>query len=205
MNIYRMPDGALAEMGKNIATKLAAHEVTCFDNALADDLSAAMTPVNTAYETVIEECVVVDTTKKATFQAKRDQRALEIERINTVLRYLKSVNAEKKYYDMLGLPYRKSASTVVPAAPTQLSASGTSNGINELVWSGNNTSGSVVYEMWRRHGDEGDWGFLNLTKKQRLTDTPVTPGQYYEYKVRAVASNGTVSPWSNSAVVYGAP
>jgi hypothetical protein len=63
----------------------------------------------------------------------------------------------------------------------------------------------VGRDLWRRQGDEGDWGFLTLTKKQRSTDTPVKPGQYYEYKVRAVAANGAVSPWSNSAVVYGAP
>lgn len=65
--------------------------------------------------------------------------------------------------------------------------------------------GAVVYEMWRRQGDTADWKFLMVTKKQRLTDTPVTPGQYYEYKVRSVAANGTMSPWSNTAVVYVAP
>lgn len=51
------------------------------------------------------------------------------------------------------------------------------------VWgirTGNNQPGSVMYEVWRRHGDTVDWYFLKVTKKQRATDTPVTPGQYYE-------------------------
>jgi hypothetical protein len=60
------------------------------------------------------------------------------------------------------------------------------------------------YEIWRRHGDEGPWGIIATTRKQAFADTPVTPGQYYEYKVRAVAAKST-SNYSNSAVVYGAP
>jgi hypothetical protein len=205
MDIRRLPDNSIVDMGKNIAAKLAAHEVTCFTNALADELAAAMDPVNTALETAIEECVVMESTKIATFQAKRDQRVLGVDRIATVQKYLASVGAKKKFYDMLGLPYRKAASRVVPEAPGKLAATGASNGVNDIEWAGNNKSGAVVYELWRRHGDTGDWQFLKLTQKQRATDSPVTPGQYYEYKVRAVAANGAMSPWSNTAVVYGAP
>ncbi|MEP6848972.1 MAG: hypothetical protein ABI999_08945, partial [Acidobacteriota bacterium] len=67
---------------------------------------------------------------------------------------------------------------------------------------GNNKSGSVVYQVWRRQGDTGAWGLLATTKKQTFTDAPVTPGQYYEYKARASAAR-SVSHFSNSAVVYG--
>lgn len=205
MDIRRIPDGHLVDLGKNIQTKLENHEIECFDNALADALAAAMAPTNTALEAAIEECVVVETNKVATFQVKRDHRAVEIDRITTVQRCLASVNADKKYYDMLGLPYRKTPSRVVPESPSNLAATGTSNGVNDIEWIGNNKSGSVVYELWRRHGDTADWSFLGLTRKQRSVDTPVKPGEYYEYKARAVAANGSMSPWSNTAVVYGAP
>lgn len=59
----------------------------------------------------------------------------------------------------------------------------------------------IVYEKWRREGDEGDWGICIATKQQRFTAEGVTPGQYYEYKVCAKASKN-VSLFSNSTVVY---
>lgn len=86
--------------------------------------------------------------------------------------------------------------------PTNLSVFGYSNGINRGKFSGNNKRGRVVYEIWRRQGDTGGWLLHATTKKQSFTDTPVTPGQYYEYRVRAVAAK-SVSHFSNPAVVYG--
>ena len=107
-------------------------------------------------------------------------------------------------YDRCQFNFPKAKSTVIANDPTELTAVGTSNGVNTLTFKGNNKSGSVVYEIWRRQGDEGSWGIIGNTKKQTYADTPVTPGQYYEYKVRAVAAKST-SNFSNSAVVYGAP
>ncbi len=54
----------------------------------------------------------VENNKVSRFQEKRSQRAVEIERIATVQRYLVSVGADKKFFDMCGLPYR----TTRPAA-----------------------------------------------------------------------------------------
>ncbi|MEQ1922683.1 MAG: hypothetical protein ABL952_09255, partial [Pyrinomonadaceae bacterium] len=87
--------------------------------------------------------------------------------------------------------------------PTNLSAFGYSNGVNTLRFDGNNKPGRVVYELWRRHGDTVDWYLHMTTRRQRLIDTPVSPGQYYMYKVRAVGAR-SVSNFSNVAVVYGA-
>ncbi len=111
--------------------------------------------------------------------------------------------APKDQYDLCGFDYKETSTGPYQAQdPTELSAFGYSNGVNEMKFRGNNSLNSVVFEIWRRHGDEGPWGLLATTKKQSFTDTPVTPGQYYEYKVRATAAK-SVSNFSNSAVVYG--
>ena len=86
--------------------------------------------------------------------------------------------------------------------PSDLAVEGFSNQENRGRFRGNNASGTVVYEVWRREGDEGPWGLRMAVKKQSFTDAGVTPGQYYEYRVRAVAATN-MSGWSNSAVVYG--
>lgn len=112
--------------------------------------------------------------------------------------------APKDQYDLCGFDYREFASgPYQPADPTELSAFGYSNGVNEVKFRGNNKPGYVVYEIWRRHGDTAAWALHSTTSKQAFSDTPVTPGQYYEYKVRATAAKA-VSNFSNSAVVYGA-
>lgn len=46
------------------------------------------------------------------------------------------------------------------------------------------------------------WLLHATTRRQSFADTPVVPGQFYEYRVRAVGSR-SVSNFSYSAVVYG--
>jgi fibronectin type 3 domain-containing protein len=91
---------------------------------------------------------------------------------------------------------------IVAAEPSDLAAEGRSDGANYLTWTSNNKYGTVVYEIWRLHGDTAPWALHATTKKQSFTDTPVTPGQVYNYKVRAVAATNQ-SNYSNTAVVYG--
>ena len=74
-------------------------------------------------------------------------------------------------------------------------------GVNTIEFSA--TSGqNAVYEIWRRHGDTVDWYLHATATNPVFEDTGVTPGQYYEYKVRA-ASGGEYSEFSDTAVVYG--
>ena len=116
---------------------------------------------------------------------------------------LKAGLAPKKQYDLCGFDYPATRSRYEAQDPTKLSAFGYSNGVNKIRFSGNNRPGQAVFEIWRRHGDTVDWALHAITRKQSHTDTGITPGQYYEYKVRAIAAK-SVSNFSNSAVVYGA-
>ena len=84
-----------------------------------------------------------------------------------------------------------------------MAAVGFSNGVNTGRFNGNNKNSLVAYEVWRREGDTGAWHIHILTKKQTFKDEGVTPGQFYEYRVRARAAQ-TNSDFSNSTVVYGA-
>jgi hypothetical protein len=204
MNYRSLTDADLVDFAKNVESNLTNHKVTCLDNAVADDLAATLTPLNATFETKIEESAASEAATKAVNAEKREQRAQVEERLATVQSFLTANKGPEADYDRCGFNFSKGRSTVVANDPTELTAVGTSNGVNSLAFKGNNKSGSVVYEIWRRHGDEGPWGIIATTKKQVFADTPVTPGQYYEYKVRAVASKSQ-SNYSNSAVVYGAP
>jgi hypothetical protein len=117
---------------------------------------------------------------------------------------LRSALAPKKEFDLCGLdyPFSPRSGEYIAKDPSGLAVTGSSNGVNKGRFTGNNVRGAVMYDIWRRVGDEGAWTQHLLTKKQSFEDTGVTPGQYYEYRVRAVAAKN-VSQWSNSAVVYG--
>ena len=83
--------------------------------------------------------------------------------------------------------------------PTAVTAKGLPGRTNHLEFGGNNESS---FEIWRRHGDTVDWYLHTTTSDTAYDDSDVKPGQYYEYKVRAVRG-GSVSEFSGSAVVYG--
>jgi hypothetical protein len=204
MNYRSLTDADLVDFAKNVEKNLTDHKVTCLDKGVADDLAAALSPLNASFETKIEESAASEAATKAVNAEKREQRAQVEERLATVQSFLTANKGPESDYDRCGFNYPKAKSTVIANDPTELTAFGTSNGVNSLAFKGNNKSGSVVYEIWRRHGDDGPWGIIATTKKQNYADTPVTPGQYYEYKVRAAAAK-SVSNYSNSAVVYGAP
>jgi hypothetical protein len=83
--------------------------------------------------------------------------------------------------------------------PVGLVVTAVTEGLNRIEFSG---VGENSYEIWRRHGDTVDWYLHSTTERPTFEDSDVKPGQYYEYKIRAI--NGeAVSDFSPSAVVYG--
>jgi hypothetical protein len=201
MDYRRLTDADLVDFSKNVALQLSGHEVTGLENLLQDTLAATLTPLNTTFETTIESSVTQIAVKESTVASKLDLRDNIIERLAVVRNYLVAAETPKSSYEICGFTFPRSRSSVVAADPTDLSAQGFER-VNSLVWSGNNKPGSVVYEIWRLHGDTAVWTLHATTKKQSFTDAPVTPGQVYNYKVRAVAATNA-SNFSNVAVVYG--
>ena len=147
--------------------------------------------------------MVAETERKAAVSGRNATRLEIYDLLSQVRSALKTGKAPKEQYDLCGFDFPTPAvGAYIPQNPTELSVIGFSNGENHGKFVGNNKNGSVSYEIWRRQGDTGSWTYLRVIKKQAFIDMPVTPGQYYEYRVRAVASRA-VSNFSNTAVVYG--
>ncbi len=203
MDYRNLSDADLSDFSKNVEDQLIAHAVTGIDNTLADDLAAPLTPLNVSYPASIELAVENTAVKQSVVADKQSIRDDLLVRLATVRNYLIAAAAPRKSFERCGFTYPSPASIVTANDPTELAATGTSNGVNRITFIGNNRRGRVIYEVWRRQGDDGPWGIIAAIRRQAYSDTPVTPGQYYEYKVRAVAATNT-SNFSNSAVVYGA-
>ena len=203
MDFRKLTEYDLAFFAENIADLLAGTDLASIDAAVRTDLIAAIGTLPATLKTTTDAAEVIEGQRKGAISDRNmAKNALETA-ISQVKSALKTGLAPKKQYDLCNLDYPDAGRTrYIAADPTELSVVGFSNGIIKGTFTGNNTTGNVVYDIWRREGDEGPWAPRSITKKQRFEDTGVTPGQYYEYRVRAIAST-SISNFSNSAVVYG--
>lgn len=202
MDFRRLSDADLVDAAKNVEQQLIAHNVDGIDNTLADALAATLTALNPPFETVIENSVVQTAEKQSVIADKQTMRDELLAKLATVRNYLVAAESPKKAYEVCGFTFPKVRSTVVANDPSDLAGEGRSNGVNYLKWNGNNRTGTVVYEIWRRYGDGLPFVLHGTTRKQVYQDSPVQPGGEYTYKVRAVAATNT-SNFSNTALIYG--
>lgn len=201
---YRLLNGsATADFAANVATLLGGTELSALDNSFRTSMLAAIGTLPDSLAAAQAECMAIrDQAIAATSVRNALKDELDII-MSQVAAGLRAGLAPKAQFDLCGFGYPFGPRPrVVPAAPTALSAFGLSNGVNSIRFFGNNRPGRVSYEIWRREGRDGQWMLLKTTTKQSHSDTPVVPGQYYEYKARTQAATA-VSAFSGTAVVYG--
>jgi len=205
MDYRKLEDLKLAKFAADVLTILGGALLTSVDAHVTGSLAASIGALPATFEDQCEAAKQANDARKSAVSTKNGTRKMVLALMKQVRDTLVASNAPREQWDLLGFDYPDyTISRYIPNDPSKLSAVGYSNGVNEIRFSGNNSHGRVVYEIWRRHGDTIDWGLHATTKRQSHSDSPVTPGQYYEYKVRAVAARA-LSNFSNSAVVYGAP
>lgn len=203
MDFRTLKDNDLSDFAANVAFLLTGTALPSIDTTMRTALQTAIGTKPAVLAAQSASASVAEAERKAAVSAKNETKANVIDLMARVRDALKAGDATKEEYDLCGFDFPKApAGSYQAQDPTKLSAAGFSNGINRIRFSGNNQRGRVVYEVWRRQGDNGPWLLHGTTKKQSFTDSPVTPGQYYEYKVRAVAAK-SISNFSNSTVVYG--
>jgi hypothetical protein len=203
MNYRQMNAGMTADFAENVATLLGGTELSAIDAGVRTDLLTLIGTLPADLAAAQADVLVQQDQAVASVSARNDIKADLDTVLGQVAANLRAGLAPKEQFDLCGFDYPFGLrSRVIPVAPTDLSAFGTSNGLNTGRFTGNNKPQSVQYEIWRREGDEGPWMLLKITGKQSFSDSPVTPGQYYEYKVRAKAATES-SEFSGTAVVYG--
>lgn len=204
MEYRKLSDADLVGFAKNVEDQLTAHAVDGLTGPEADALAAELTALNTPYGVAVDASIGKTAEKESATAAKRALRDEVIFKLSSVRNHLLAAESPKKAYDICGFNFPQPPSTIIANDPTELSGQGFSNGVNRLVWKGNNKPGNVVYEVWRRYSDSDTipYVIIGTTRRQVFVDTPVVPGEYYRYKVRAVAATNT-SNFSNIAVVYG--
>jgi len=194
----------LIDWTTNAATGVANGKVAGFLAAQNTSISDALTDANAVLAAANLNAVEARSASMEATQLAQDA-AFEVQRLIQDLKYgMKSVESPASDYDAIGFdPPAEIRSIIMPATPTELAATGFSNGVNALTFAGNNEPGQVTYVIEAKIGDTAPYVMVGTTRKQAFRHQGVIPGQFYQYHVRAQASRGLVSDWSNEAVVYG--
>lgn len=204
MNPNNLTRAQLADFARNAATQVAAGKVTGLSPEQALSISETLMAeaeilAERDREQVAQRAASIEATQKARDQDVRVSRLLQS------LKYgMKSVRSTADQFDAVGFdPPVRVRQVVTPQTPGELSVKGFSNGVNSLRFAGNNGANSVRYIVEAKIGDSQQYAMVGVSKAQKFKHTGVTPGVFHQYRVRAEATRGRVSDWSNEAVVYG--
>jgi phage-related tail protein len=198
-----MNRASLADLGKNMATQIAAGKV-------AGLLPAQRAAISNAIAAASELVATLDKDQVAALAAFRQATTLAqsarfelLRLIQEAKNAMKSVGAEVHEYDAVGFdPPVIGRTPVTPQKPLELSAKGFSNGVNNLRFTGNNLPGRVNYIVEARAAEATQYTIIGVTRRQRFKHTGVKPGVPIMYRVYAQSARGLVSQRSNEAAVY---
>jgi len=103
----------------------------------------------------------------------------------------------------LGLdPNEGNFSNTPPSAPTDLVATGTSDGVNSLKWNRNGNRQGTTFIIEAKIANSADWLMIDAVTGSKYKHKNQTPGVKVQYRIRAKRGE-LESGTSNTAVVYG--
>jgi fibronectin type 3 domain-containing protein len=89
----------------------------------------------------------------------------------------------------------------VPAVPANLKAARLSSTSIKLTWS--SVPGASGYELYRSTSSSGKYYFIKRTSSLYYTNSGLTKGKTYYYKLRAYRTVGTTKVYSGWTTVIG--
>jgi len=151
----------------------------------------------------------LDLKEQLAFQAKGATAAKRTARSSTVAtvrqfaqEFQKNPNVTDAIRGDLGITIPDSnPSSTTPSVPTNLTAFGCSNGINQLRWNRNGNIGTTQFIIEARYGNDNNWQFVDVVTSSTYDHENQTPGEMVTYRVWAKRTDKR-SGYSNEAVVY---
>jgi hypothetical protein len=195
---------SLIDFARNSAAGLAAGKVPGFLPAQAEMFADLLIALADELEGNQSDAIA----KRSAAQGATSLAQQNASRLTKVLSQLKfgmrSVGAASDQFYALGFNAPDNVHHRIRAEmPTALDATGFSYGVNKLSWTRNNPNGSVMFVIEYKTSRQGPYSYLATVTSRKYEHKNVTPGQFYQYRVKAVTLGGDESDWSNEAVVYG--
>jgi hypothetical protein len=201
MRIDRKPPLELAQFLQNLAILLAGTELSAIDPVVRADLLADIGSLPDTIASRHEATAELARQLAAAFSSRNESMALGIAAGRRVRKSLDSANAPKEQWDLCGFDIPEGRrSEYVAEMPTALTVSEFYKGVVKGRFKGNNKSGSVLYEIHRKTGNDGPWVLHMAVGVPSFVDEDVALGVFYGYRVRARSAKN-LSMFSNMAVV----
>ena len=202
MNPRQLSRPEVVDFARNAIKALEDGKITGLSPAEAAELAATLSAATDKLATSDQKVVATRSAyREATEDASVDKA--DVIGILTGLKFrMRGTGAGPDEYKAAGFDPPAGTKRVDPETPGNLSATGYANGVNRLKYRGNNPAGAMIYTVQARTSLTTEWAIIGSTHKQSFKHEPVSPGQFYQYRVRADATNGRTSDWSNETVVY---
>ncbi len=92
--------------------------------------------------------------------------------------------------------------TVLPQTPTSVEATSISYNSIKISWAA--VTGTTAYEVWRAVSKEGPYTRLVSTEEVSYTDSNVTAGATYHYKIRAYKTMNAINVYGDFSIIVSA-
>ena len=200
-NPRRLSRPTLAVFAKSAAKAIADGKITELTPEQNLAMSAALDAEADLLAEADEKAVASAAQARTDTAIANDRQRKVVEMLSAYKFALRGLRAPASEYEALGFdPPADPANVTMPETPTKLRATGFSNGVNKLKYQGNNGANAVSFVLEANKGD--GWFMIGTTRNQSFKHEGVTPGQGCQYRVRAQATRGLTSAWSNTASVY---
>jgi|ERR1035437_476520 hypothetical protein len=203
MDFRKLRGIELSAFARNVLTLLAGNDLPAINDNIRTNLVSAIGVLPDDLAEQANAAFAAETQRMAAISVRRKLDGQLHNLMSQVKKSLDAGLATNDQYELCGFdPRVNPVSRYVPQNPTDLSVSMLSSGLIKGKFAGNNKKNRVFYEVWRRENAIGEWIYHIATRKRSFIEILATPGQHYEYKVRAVAA-ASVSNFSNTAIVNG--
>lgn len=158
---------------------------------------------NTLFNTSLNDQTAAQATARGAVADCTTERSDTIDLISRFAAIFKANPAiSDELIAQLGLPPRNQGGDHLPVYdPTNLSALGCSNGVNELKWNKNGNFAGVTYVIEAAYDGTTDFEIIDLSTTTKFEHFDQTPGREVVYRVFARRRN-IRSGYSNTAVIY---
>ena len=203
MDPNKLTRADLVEFSRNMAAMIAEGKVTGLLPQQVTSIAQAISDASEFLDTAQQKQVAAIAAAHEATAIAQHARVVLLQLIQGAKFSMRGLRSASNEYDALGLdPPVKGRTPVKPQRPLQLSVTGTSNGVAELRYKGNNNPGRVTYQIWARIGGTGPFHIIGFSRRQRFKHTGAKPGIPILYRVRAQAARDQFSAWSNEATIY---
>ncbi len=201
-NFHKVSRAALPDQMIAAANALLSGKVSGLSPEQAAEKAAALLAQAEQLSTAAQNVVDIRAASMAATGLAEEQQEASVKLMMSLKYLMLGVDASAAEFDAVGFtPPAERRSSITPEIPTGLAAS-VKDGSVILNWNSPNASGEVRFLIHDWEATTRKWVLIATTTKHTYKIDNIPPGEFHLFQIKALASDGKMSSWSNTAPVY---